>query len=472
MNGNSQKIEVPIVLNAEFLKENPELKHIYKAKKVNFDWNENIPINFKDSLTTFLGSENVAGSQLVIFNPLIKAVCELQELKDFKYDPLLPEEVQSKIIEENNLEHLSFDLEEEVYLFDYKSEVYESVNSDEDQINKLREKTQKIIDKAVSDQHKASHQIYKDAIKVTGGFNSSLTKAKKELKDPYSKVIKDIDTLYKFFKQESDNTKEALNANFENCLKIEQEKKDEREKKKKEKELKQISDLSEENQEQAALIAKQKSDQLYNSIVLGGIGGFSGKFVVEAPTLNKEGLNKKKLEFENMTIDFFTKEKDISILSSEQIEGMKKELEDKKTMWFGVISREIGLIEERAKGTKAQIQVETMKSTQHSMNDVMSALGDAPFQEKDVNDAIVQYDEVTATEDERMAYSVEKISEIEQKLIEFQKMFSNQSYTEEWYLAMRNNLSSASIPKILEMVTKTREWMNEKQQLYINQKQQ
>jgi hypothetical protein len=137
---------------------------------------------------------------------------------------------------------------------------------------------------------KESIQEYKDAKKFIGSFNTGLTAAKKTLKDPHIEYNKKVDKLYNFFKDESENTKSALDNGFELYLLEEEEKKKVIEQKKKAIELARIAELEKSNEENSKKIAAQHFQTRILEIE-SKINSIFFEVNTTAPSSNKEGLN-------------------------------------------------------------------------------------------------------------------------------------------------------------------------------------
>ena len=173
-------------------------------------------------------------------------------------------------------------------------------------LSKLQEFKELKYDK----ENKETVQAFKDAKKFIGSFNTSLTGAKKILKDPHIEYNRKVDAIYNFFKQESDNTKNALEVNFEEHLKEEQAKKDAAEAKKKAAELEQIAKLAEENKAQQEKMATQQKHTRKLEIEA-EINKITFEASTKSPNLNLDGLKALKQQLFNISFNSLFKADDI-----------------------------------------------------------------------------------------------------------------------------------------------------------------
>lgn len=462
-----KNLNVEIILKPDFLKEN-NLEKKYKKGLLSFEIRDGIPKEITDELNIFLNSEEVGPNQIIIFNPIIDALNQLQDLKDFKYEKELSNELHKEVIEKCQLEHLSYDLTEKKYLFDFKKLVSETRTKE--QMDDLVLKTNKVIESYVIKQHKSSHQVYKNSKKIIGSFNSSLSKSKGIIKKPYLDISKKIESIYKFLKTESDNTKNSLDNNYKECLDLEEEKKKIAEEKKKAKELEEIKKLSAENEKQAEILKEQKKAQIFNSIKLGHIGNISKNIAGGCQGWNKEGLILKKEEISNLTLDIITKQNntDYSILDKEQIEILKKELLTNKTYWNNLLDREIKLRDEKIEAEKNKAKVEVLTSQVPVLNNIEPTL--SPFENQKVNEIETSFEDIILTEDDIVSKFCESLSRINDDLLESINLFSKVDFKEDFYKKISNTLSKDAAPKISDLISKTVNWVNSNQENYINHK--
>lgn len=364
---------VDVVLTPEILKENENLQDFYskKDKKLTYKLSPEISDDVLESLQKFLSNPKIGTEEIVAFNPLVSAINQMQELKDFQYEPELSDELEAEVKEKCLLEHLSYDLDKKEYIYDFKVEIIQK--SSEKDLEKLREKTDKEIEKALDKQHKASHQVYKDSKKLIGSFNSSISSTKKEMKEPHLEYNRLVDTFYNALKQLSDNTKLALDNNFDECLKKEEEIKEAKKKAQQAEANAKIEELSEENQRQAELLQNQQKEtlilQTYNKIKYTNIGSKSSEIATNALKYDLEALKEEKIKVEKYVFDDFSDPKDSEILTEDKEIELRQEFEQNKVQWLKIIDREIKLREEKAEAEKTKTVLETVQKQSPSFMD-------------------------------------------------------------------------------------------------------
>ena len=252
-------LEVEILLTPDVLENNPDIKEHYDSKTnvLSYDIGDNVPKDFKEELDAFLKTSNP--NELASFNPIMKALSDLQTLKVLKYD------------EKNEKETV---------------------------------------------------QSFKDGKKYIGSFNTSLTGIKKILKDPHIEYNRKVDAIYNFFKTESDNTKNALEVNFKVHLDKEEAKKKAADAKKKAAELAEIESLASANREQAEKLNAQKRSTRKLEIEA-QINSISFDAAAKSPNLNLEGLTLLKKSLLEKTFDsLFKEDDDFTDEENERFEGL------------------------------------------------------------------------------------------------------------------------------------------------------
>jgi hypothetical protein len=239
-------LEVEVIISKEVLDNNPNIKEHYDLDKNIISYE--VGDNIPKDFKDELQSFLVVSSEseIVSFNPIIESLFKLQELKELKYDK----------------------------------------------------------------ENKDTIQEFKDAKKFIGSFNTSLTGVKKILKDPHIEYNRKVDAIYNFFKQESDNTKNSLEVNFDEYLKEEQEKKDAAEAKKKAAELEQIAKLTEEREAQQEKMAAQQK-QTRKLEVEAEINKITFEASTKSPNLNLEGLKALKQQLINISFNSLFKADDV-----------------------------------------------------------------------------------------------------------------------------------------------------------------
>ena len=249
---------VEIELTENFLEKNPTIKGFYENGKFNIPISENIPEESAKSITSIV--EDLNPRELVLFNPLVEAINSLAEIDNFK-------ETEKPVQEEEE--------SEEAYLLRLK------------------------------EWEKENDKIFKSANGTIRSFNGSLTKSKKEVKEPYLTISKKIDNLYNFLKDFSDERKKKLGENFSGLISKQEEDKKRKEEEAKKLELEQIKNLQMKNEEaneklQAAAIKTSYADKVTE------ITAFYNQQDSKIPSLNENGLlilkeeiNQKVFNFEN-----------------------------------------------------------------------------------------------------------------------------------------------------------------------------
>lgn len=272
---------VEIELTENFLEKNPTIKGFYENGKFNIPISENIPEESAKSITSIV--EDLNPRELVLFNPLVEAINSLAEIDNFK-------ETEKPVQEEEE--------SEEAYLLRLK------------------------------EWEKENDKIFKSANGTIRSFNGSLTKSKKEVKEPYLKISKKIDNLYNFLKDFSDKRKKKLEENFSGLISKQEEDKKRKEEEAKKLELEQIKNLQMKNEEaneklQAAAIKTSYADKVTEITV------YYNEQESKISSLNENGLlilkeeiNQKVFNFENFgdmeqaTLQSIEKSMRKSILSS------------------------------------------------------------------------------------------------------------------------------------------------------------
>lgn len=226
MSKETNKVHIPIIISDVVLQENPSVAEQYDKETQNifYEIEPTIPEEFVTQLKQLVPSFH--GSDIVVFNPLISAVNELQKIKELQYNP-------------------------------------EDVDG--------------------------SERVYIDNNKIVGSFNSALKEAKSIMKEPHISMNKKIDAIFNLFENESKNTRGALESNFSELLKKRQEEKDAKEAKKKEAEIAKIAELSGTNTNLENQLAQQKKENAELQIK-SSLDSIVANVAIKIPTLNLEGL--------------------------------------------------------------------------------------------------------------------------------------------------------------------------------------
>lgn len=182
-------------------------------------------------------TENLGAKELQVFNPLVLAIMDLQKLKNVKYDP--------------------------------------------------KKETETV-------------QQYKDAKKDIGAFNSSLSKAKKTIKDPLLKLTRGIDAINNSFAGESKEIRKELDGNFKAYLDKQAKIKAEKEAKAEAERNKKINELAEQNKQQQLLIDRGNT---YNKIKYDIVSNAKNRAVSNMNQLSLDAVKKQLANFRSFDYD-------------------------------------------------------------------------------------------------------------------------------------------------------------------------
>ena len=280
MKADNQILEVEVLLTPQIIEENPEINDVYDSEKklLKFEIDSLIPKEFSDKLSEIM--PEFKGSDIVQFNPLIKAVNSLQEIKI-----LIPD----------------------------------------------------------ADDFDASERVLIDNNKTIGSFNSSLAKAKKIIKQPHIDFNKKVDDIFKLFEQESLNTKNALEKNFEAIVKKREEIKLEKDNKKKEKELQAISQLTSSNEEMDKKIANQNI-LAAKAQIESNLSKLITNAVTKIPGLNVEGLNSLLVAIQNTNDSMYISLDNQALITKEELAEYKQTYIDNRAIVYQQIKSAINTI--------------------------------------------------------------------------------------------------------------------------------
>lgn len=471
MNEN-QKIVVDIELSQNVLNENKDLNDCYnlKSKQLVYELSGELPKDFIKKLEGFMKDEVVGKNQLSVFNPLIVAVNQLQKLKNLKYDPELSDEDIKKLAEELDVSEIELDEDGDIFFDVLPAKLAELKTPAA--IAKYNDKVHKIIVKAFKTGHDDSYQDCKDAIATVGSFNTNLSTAKKVLKAPYSSMSKKIDGIYNAFKQESDNTKEAILLNFVDALAVEQKKKDDAAARRNAAANEKIEELTEANKEQANKLDNQsnaiKIAQVKNAIEYTDIGGISGKMAVECPALTKEALE-IKLEVTNaLTFNLLVegKNRDITILNDEEVIELRQKFSENKIQWLAVINREIELRKEKIKSEANAVKLETIKETPTTFGPSSPSFG--PISPKVIEEVVVTKEfTLNGTDDENFKAMIDEIERMKLDQENFTKVLKSTVFKDQEYVKRVNALLEQSFPMIHDSYIKVIDWAKKFRDEYL-----
>ncbi len=224
------KVAIKMLIPDNVITEHSELLTVYDqtTETITYDVDSDIPKEFIENLEQLVPQFH--GNDIVLFNPLIETINELQRIKSIAYNP---------------------------------------------------------------DDFEASDRLYIDNNKIIGSSNTSIKEAKAALKNPQIAKNKLIDKIFELFENEIKNTRGALEMEFKPLLDEREKQKKAKENAKKTVELEAIANLSSTNtlleeqlKNQAKATAVATAENAINSILT--------NIAVKLPNLNKEGLEQLK----------------------------------------------------------------------------------------------------------------------------------------------------------------------------------
>lgn len=320
---------------------------------------------------------------------------------------------------------------------------------------------------------KESVQQFKDAKKAIGSFNSSITKIKGILKEPHISYNKKVDAIFNFFKQESDNTKGALEVNYDEYLKEQERIAKEKEDKKKAAELAQIQELAEKNKEQQEkLLNQQRASKRIE--VEGAINKIGFEVNTKVPTLNIDGLQSLKSEILKKQFSSLLSEDEIKefAFSEDEINQFKGLFTLSIESAERVIDAQISSINNSTKVQSLESENKVLTAEKQALesttpSSILSGENDMPFSSPKqesapapisdidkfnlINKIISDYDEYTKS-------VLEKIKEVD--------------FNDDQLKQLQSILTDKSFPQITEWTGKLKTWTSDKFSKYqqiINQ---
>jgi hypothetical protein len=392
-------LEVEIIISPEVLENNPNVKEHYDLDKKTISYE--VGENIPKDFKDELQSFLVVSSEseIVSFNPIMESLSKLQEFKELKYDK----------------------------------------------------------------ENKETVQAFKDAKKFIGSFNTSLTGAKKILKDPHIEYNRKVDAIYNFFKQESDNTKNALEVNFDEHLKEEQAKKDAAEAKKKAAELEQIAKLAEENKAQQEKMATQQK-HTRKLEVEAEINKITFEASTKSPNLNLDGLKALKQSLNGISVNSLFKSDDI--FTDDEKGAFEKLFTDAV---FGAIT----MIDSYIKNFELEIEKQNLQTANTNLtaeNKVLEAQTPASLVD-DENDT--PFGPPKTTQEQIPAGDLATFVSMYNRLVELKLLTDNvfqnikaSKFDEPSLEKMRLVLADQSMPQVVEWTGKLESWTKGKLDKY------
>lgn len=256
---------------------------------------EILPVQAKESIIVL--SNNLPSKELLVLNPLVAELLKIQKLKELTYTPLGENPTKEEI-----------------------------------------------------EAHKENIQEYKNAKKDITSLKQQNAKAKTAIKKPLDDLGKQVLNFEKSINALADEVTETVQTTFKPYLDAEAEKAAAALAAKQAKEKAAINALSEQNQAQAAMFAKS---QLITFLKYEMLGATKLEVNNAVQHYSLEALDKLRGEFNFKTFEFFTKEKDLTLLSAEELTEIK--------MFFDAeIKAFILSIENAIRAKQAEKQVEKL----------------------------------------------------------------------------------------------------------------
>ena len=448
---NEKKTEVVYKVTQTDLKKNESLLSNYDEKKkaVVFIMDENLPEDFAQELTELLGDDKISVSDVSQITPILNAINELQGLRMMESEPEVdPDEVKA-IEKKFGIELGCGETWDSIY------PVIEAGDfSEEDQ-----EKIQKAIDKLIAKAHNDDYQNYKDAKKVLGSYNSALKEAKKQVKAPAMAFTKKVDSIFNLFAGQYTDVYAALDSNFEDALKREEEKKKAAEAKRNAATTKKMEELAEQNKALAEKMENQSEaielGQIFNNTSY-QIGKIHGGILTNIHTWNEEHIqNERKrleeLEFETVLDDTAWGMKDIMRLPDAQQGELLDQFEKAQEAWLRTLDNEL----EARKGKKI---VQEYSDT-----------GDLPDFAKAQVDVQIGETGGDLSEDELFIQFLGYMESLRQGFSNVDNWFRSVNFTEQPHIVKQGQILDKLFPKIGEMLIQTEQFALAHKQKYINE---
>lgn len=394
MSKNVEKIEIQVIIPEVILNSNEEIKMIYDTEKhtLNYPMLATVPKEFYDQLQKLV--PEFKPTEIVAFNPLMRAIGEMQLIKGLKWDGEKAEESERSYIDNN---------------------------------------------------------------KLIGSFNTSLKSAKAILKEPHLEMNKKIEAIFKLFDSESANTRNALEVNFKPLLDAREKAKAEKDAKLKAEETARIAALTSQNAETNEMLEKQKKTTRKFEIE-NMISALLTNVMNVLPTLNKAGLIDRKVSVENVKYGSYFGPND-ELMFSELAEQMHFEnlFQTTKKATLAALTNQINTLETEAK--LAEVVVE---------NKVLVA--STPQLVDDDNDMPLGSPELKAeplTEAESFNQMVSSISYIKIELEREINAVKSKVFTDPYIVSTQKKLLENSFPQILDWLSKTEAWAQDRHNKYI-----
>lgn len=347
--------------------------------------------------------ENSNQTELELINPIVAKLAEIQNLKELKYNP---------------------------------EEKKESVDS------------------------------YKKAKKELTAFSKDYKEMKEILKRPHIDYNKKVDAIYNFFDAEKVNCLNALNLNFDEYLKEEEEKKAEAERKKKAEELAKIEALQKSNEEQQAKINNQK---IQTRIVEfdAKIKGIAFDITASINHLNRQGLEELLLSITQK--DFNTIFNEFN--SDNLLSDLPDESEHKKTLDViklnyekaiesskKTIATAIAKIDAEEKNKELENENKVLETKNKALettqpNSLLSGDNDLPFQKNElvqVNSGINDLD--------RFQNVLAELTELKNTVAHYRDNIASTKFDDEQLNPVLDVIVNKSFPQLVEWTEKLESW--------------
>lgn len=320
---------------------------------------------------------------------------------------------------------------------------------------------------------KESVDAYKKAKKDLTAFSKNYKEMKEILKRPHIEYNKKVDAIYNFFDNEKTNCLNALNLNFDEYLKEEEEKKAEAERKKKAEELKKIEELQRINNEQQAKINNQKIQTRIIELDA-KVKGIVFDISASINHLNKEGL--EQLASEQLTKPFeslFNEFNSDNLLDSLPDDSEHKKALDKiKDDYEKALKSSQKSIKNAIEKIEAEDKVKQLESenkvleTQNKAleatqpNSLLSDENDLPFQ-KATSPAIGEVDDL-----QKLSVILSDLTELKNVVVHYKNNISNVSFNDEQLNPILDIIVNKSFPQLVEWTEKLESWTANKIEKY------
>lgn len=275
-----------------------------------------------------------------------------------------------------------------------------------------------VDDLAYVEGDKNSIDAYKKTDKKFIAYKKAVEETHKEIKKPFQDVIKPLDAFKKIFVEKSKEDRDELKGKFKPYLDEQARKREEKKAKEKEAETKRIAELEEANKGNLEIMRR---GQVFNEIKYTIIGGLSKDASMNLSKLSLEALIQEKNKAESIDYNNLVSHiKDYNMLLPEQVEELKKELEDFKKTYGSLYSNKI---EDKQKLKEAEYNQRKLEEQKVAPQTNFQQLPTQEPQQQNQNTNTVENDipdnftEVYSSDKEFVEKYVSEIGEVRDKFI-------------------------------------------------------